>query len=45
MRGFINGLKFVLKYGAYAIVILDIFSYAVDKFEALEKEKQPKDDK
>jgi hypothetical protein len=45
MRGFINGMRFVLKYGAYAIVIFDVIGYAIEKFETLEKDKEPKDDK
>jgi hypothetical protein len=40
MKSFINGMRFVLKYGAYAIVIFDIIGYAIEKFEGLEKDKE-----
>lgn len=40
MRGFINGMRFVVKYGAYLYVIFEILGFAIDKFEELEAKNQ-----
>lgn len=36
MKGFINGMRFIVKYGAYIYVILEILGFAIEKFEELE---------
>lgn len=36
MKGFINGMRFVVKYGAYLYVIFEILGFAIEKFEELE---------
>lgn len=40
MKGFLNGLRFALKYGAYLTVIFDVIGYAVEKFEEVEAKKE-----
>ncbi|POS01583.1 hypothetical protein Q361_10943 [Flavobacterium croceum DSM 17960] len=39
MKGFLNGLRMVIKYGAYITVIIDVIGYAIEKFEAVESKK------
>ena len=39
MKGFLNGLRFALKYGAYLTVIFDIIGYAIEKFETIENKE------
>jgi len=45
MKGFLNGLRFALKYGAYLTVIFDIIGYAIEKFETIENKEAKTDDK
>jgi hypothetical protein len=39
MRGFLTGLRTVLKYGAYITVLVDIIGYAIEKLENLDTKK------
>ena len=39
MKGFLNGLRFALKYGAYLTVIFDIIGYSIDQFEKIENKQ------
>jgi hypothetical protein len=43
MKGFLNGLRFAIKYGAYVTVIFDIIGYAIEKFEAIEVKQASKE--
>lgn len=43
MKGFLNGLRFAIKYGAYVTVIFDIIGYAIEKFEAIEVKQSSKE--
>ena len=44
MKGFLNGLRFALKYGAYLTAIFSIIGFAITEFEKI-KIDEPKDDK
>lgn len=45
MKGFLKGLRFALKYGAYLTVIFDVIGYAIEKFEIIENKEAKNDDK
>ncbi|HUX55767.1 MAG TPA: hypothetical protein VMV77_02260 [Bacteroidales bacterium] len=43
IKVFIDGIKFVLKYGSLITVILGILVFASEKLEEWQKENEPKD--
>lgn len=40
----INGLRTIIKYGAYIIVIIEIVQFAIEKLEAVAEKNKPKEE-